>query len=118
GPGELAGRVDLSARAGRRRPGGGDLEAHPKWHADGDRGDDPQAPEGRGTADPPGRGEALQPLPRRAGHRVGAAAAGRGRPCMTVRPERPSDTAGIRSVHRAAFETGLEAYLVDALREQ
>ncbi len=35
-----------------------------------------------------------------------------------IRPETPADVAGIRAVLRSAFETGLEADLVDALREQ
>lgn len=36
---------------------------------------------------------------------------------LTVRPERRSDTAAIRSVHTAAFGHELEAVLVDALRD-
>lgn len=35
-----------------------------------------------------------------------------------IRPEAPADVAGIQAVLRSAFETGLEADLVDALREQ
>ena len=35
-----------------------------------------------------------------------------------IRYEKPGDTAAIRSVHQAAFETGTEANLVDALRDQ
>jgi putative acetyltransferase len=35
---------------------------------------------------------------------------------MTVRPEQTSDERGIYAVHAAAFPTGLEARLVDALR--
>jgi putative acetyltransferase len=35
-----------------------------------------------------------------------------------IRPEAPADVAGIQAVLRSAFETGLEANLVDALREQ
>jgi putative acetyltransferase len=34
----------------------------------------------------------------------------------TIRPERPTDAAGIRAVHQAAFATHAEADLVDALR--
>ena len=37
---------------------------------------------------------------------------------MHVRTERPADTAGVRQVNLAAFPTGTEADLVDALREQ
>ena len=37
---------------------------------------------------------------------------------MQIRPERPADIPGIRAVNLAAFETGAEADLVDALREQ
>ena len=36
----------------------------------------------------------------------------------TIRPEEPADVAGIRSVLLSAFETALEANLVDALRRQ
>jgi putative acetyltransferase len=35
-----------------------------------------------------------------------------------IRPESPDDVLAIRDVHLKAFETGLEATLVDALREQ
>ena len=35
-----------------------------------------------------------------------------------IRPERAADTAAVRAVNRAAFETGAEAELVDALRER
>jgi len=37
---------------------------------------------------------------------------------MEIRAEGPADIAGIRAVNRAAFETGVESDLVDALREQ
>ena len=37
---------------------------------------------------------------------------------MEIRPERPADIAAIAALNRAAFETGLEADLVDALRGQ
>ncbi|MGB5746442.1 MAG: hypothetical protein WBM69_05640 [Desulfobacterales bacterium] len=37
---------------------------------------------------------------------------------MEIRYEKPGDTAAIRSVHQAAFETGAEADLVDALRDK
>jgi len=35
-----------------------------------------------------------------------------------IRPESPDDVRAIRDLNRRAFETGLEATLVDALREQ
>jgi putative acetyltransferase len=35
----------------------------------------------------------------------------------TIRPERPQDVEGIRTVHAAAFPTDVESRLVDALRE-
>ena len=34
---------------------------------------------------------------------------------MEIRYEIPGDTAAIRSIHQAAFETGVEADLVDVL---
>jgi putative acetyltransferase len=37
---------------------------------------------------------------------------------METRPERPADVAAVAAVNRAAFETGLEADLVNALRAQ
>ena len=37
---------------------------------------------------------------------------------MRIRPERPADIPGIRAVNLAAFETGIEADLVDILRRQ
>ena len=37
---------------------------------------------------------------------------------MEIRYEKPGDTAAIRSVHQAAFETGAEADLVDVLRDK
>ncbi|MFN2444400.1 MAG: GNAT family N-acetyltransferase [Vicinamibacterales bacterium] len=37
---------------------------------------------------------------------------------MHIRPERPADIPGIRTVSLTAFETSAEADLVDALREQ
>jgi putative acetyltransferase len=40
-----------------------------------------------------------------------------GRATVDIRPERPADVPGIRRVHLAAFETALEADLVDRLRE-
>jgi len=35
---------------------------------------------------------------------------------VTIRAERPGDEAAVRSVNLAAFETSMEADLVDALR--
>jgi len=37
---------------------------------------------------------------------------------MEIRQERPDDIGGVRAVNRAAFESGVEAVLVDALRDQ
>lgn len=37
---------------------------------------------------------------------------------MEIRMERPQDIAAVHHLHRLAFETGTEANLVDALREQ
>jgi putative acetyltransferase len=37
---------------------------------------------------------------------------------MRIRPEQEADIEGVRAVNRTAFETGAEADLVDALREQ
>ena len=37
---------------------------------------------------------------------------------MNIRPEQPADVAAIRAVNLAAFETGTEANLVEALRAQ
>jgi putative acetyltransferase len=37
---------------------------------------------------------------------------------VRIRPEQPSDAAGIRAVHEAAFEQSTEADLVDLLRTQ
>ena len=37
---------------------------------------------------------------------------------MTIRPERAGDTGAIRAVNEAAFETSVEANLVDLLRDQ
>jgi putative acetyltransferase len=37
---------------------------------------------------------------------------------MHIRPERPGDIPGTRAVNRAAFDTTMEAHLVDLLREQ
>ena len=37
---------------------------------------------------------------------------------MMVRPELPTDAEAVRAVNQAAFETSMEADLVDALREQ
>jgi putative acetyltransferase len=37
---------------------------------------------------------------------------------IRVRPERPDDSAAVREVNLAAFETAIEADLVDALRRQ
>jgi putative acetyltransferase len=37
---------------------------------------------------------------------------------MNIRPERPADIPGIRAVNLTAFETSMEADLVDVLREQ
>jgi predicted N-acetyltransferase YhbS len=35
---------------------------------------------------------------------------------MLIRPEQPEDIPSIRRVHRAAFESAVEADIVDALR--
>ena len=37
---------------------------------------------------------------------------------MQVRPERPADVAGVRHVNRTAFDTTVEADLVDTLRQR